>query len=328
MNFAPKRKTSTSMSKSAKKVSDAALEERGTASVFDFLYNDGRRVGSLLAQMDDNGLLTEIRHGEKVTRDAVRGGSISGSVFGTGGGIQVTPKAGGEESSERVYDPFWSNARELLDALDDNDLIMRDLKNAGLGSIILLSGEMRITDLTLLRSLWGLQSVRKLMRTGLERNGVIDRSESRQARRAKGRQKTDTEVPLPPEQEMLLEMLPVLPHSLTVTVGGNTYSGWGNLREEFLVATGADIVMKHGETIPGEWSMLGVLDAQPDEGGQGDVDANNLVDFTDASRLIDHSLVGQFGSIMSPIFRILLGRPGTHYGVTPLLIFREISPNR
>lgn len=124
---------------------------------------------------------------------------------------------------------------------------------------------------------------------------------------------------------LMLEMLPVLPHSLNVIVAGPEAASWAALKEEHLIGSGSDLILKHGVSIPGDWQMLGILDAQPDPGGQADIDANSHIDFADLTHSESHSLVEQLARIMSPIVRVLLGRPGSHYGVTPLLIFREVG---
>jgi hypothetical protein len=79
--------------------------------------------------------------------------------------------------------------------------------------------------------------------------------------------------------------------------------------------------LKHGVAIAGLWNILGVLDALPDEG------ENSQVYMTD--QLIAAISLGAIGAQivgpLAPAVRLLLGRPGTAYGTTPLLIFREVS---
>ncbi len=317
------------MSKSGKTASGAAQGEQSTGSVYDFLYNDSRRVGSYLAQLDENGMLTEIRQGEQVSKGSKRGFNLSGSVLGTGGGLEVTPKEGGAESSERVYDPFWANALYLMDTLDERGMIHRDLGTAPIGGIVLISGQMSVIDLGLLKEMWALPGIRKLMLKGI---GLHDSStkqagSNRHERRAAGKQAVDRK---PTDENtdnavLMLELMPVLPHSMNVLVFDGQRDTWANLKEEHLIGNGSDLVLKHGVSVPGQWQILGILDAQPDEGGQADVAANSRVDFTDPGRQKFSSLAGQMAVIMSPIVRIMLGRAGSHYGVTPLLIFREVG---
>lgn len=178
------------MSKSGETASGEEQGGQSTASVFDFLYNDSRRVGSYLAQLDENGLLTEIRRGEQASKDAKRGFSIGGQVLGTGGNVEWTPEEGGGESAERVYDLFWANARELLDALDAEAMIRRDLGSAPIGSLVLLSGQMSMVDLSLLRDFRELPSMRDIMIKGVQPSTTPSPHQAlnRQARRSQGKQ--------------------------------------------------------------------------------------------------------------------------------------------
>lgn len=309
--------------------SDVEQGGQSTASVFDFLYNDSRRVGSYLAQLDENGLLTEIRRGDQSSKRGKRGFTVGMQVMGTGGSVERAPEEAGSESSERVYDPFWANARELLDALDDHGMIQRDLSAAPIGGVVLLSGQMRVIDLSLVKALWELPGIRKMVMRGAQPKSsdgqpALNRQD-RRAQEAKQRSAPAGKTSMEESMELMLEMLPVLPHTLSVIVGGTNGVSWATLREEHLIGTGSDLILKHGVVIPGEWQMLGILDARPDQGGQGDVEANNAINFADPDRLGAHSLVGQLAGVMSPIFRILLGRPGTHFGITPVMIFRQVG---
>ena len=75
-----------------------------------------------------------------------------------------------------------------------------------------------------------------------------------------------------------------------------------------------DLLLKHGVAVRGEWSLLGILDATPDS----EVTA-------EGQSLGSESNVATLLRALAPIARQMLGRPPGHYGVTPLLIFREIG---
>lgn len=321
------------MSKSDETASGGELGAQSTASVYDFLHNDSRRIGSYLAQLDDNGLMTEVRRGEQASKNTKRGFSIGGQVLGTGGNLEWTPKEGGGESAERVYDPFWANARHLLDALHENGMIHRGLEGASIGGMVLVTGSMEVMDLGLLKEMWKLPTLRQLVIDGATKKAQAKAEASgapqpnRQARRAQGKGPQPA-VPKSQEEQsanLMLEMMPVLPHSLNLILSALGGKVWANLREEHLVGTGSDLVLKHGRSVPGQWHLLGILDARPDLGGQGDQIVNSVIDFSNPALLLVDSLASQFARIASPIVRIAIGRPGSHYGITPLLIFREVG---
>lgn len=131
--------------------------------------------------------------------------------------------------------------------------------------------------------------------------------------------------PMEEQMELVFEMMPVLPHSLNVILNDQAGAGWATLSQEHLVGSSSDLILKHGSIVPGRWHMLGILDAQPDQGGQADMEANSAINFADPARLGKSSWVGLMAGIMSPLVRVLLGRSGAHFGVTPLLIFRQVG---
>ena len=75
-----------------------------------------------------------------------------------------------------------------------------------------------------------------------------------------------------------------------------------------------DLLLKHGFFIAGEWKVLGILDALPD--------SDNLN--------IDYSFLPEFQKTLanySTIVRPRFGRDPDSFGITPLMIFREVSGN-
>ena len=108
-------------------ISEEAQDEPESDSVYDFLYHDIRRVGSYLAQFDDAGHLQSVIE-SRTARQGVRRGwkatlGIGDLVPGLPGGPEASlergPLEAGSETSERVYEPLWTNARTLLDYLDE-----------------------------------------------------------------------------------------------------------------------------------------------------------------------------------------------------------------
>jgi hypothetical protein len=121
---------------------------------------------------------------------------------------------------------------------------------------------------------------------------------------------------MPNEVDFALDMLKVLPHSIQASVGPNWCRAWCTLLAEGLSTSTNDLMLKHGASIPGDWTVLGVLDSLPR------VSPENAPapDFTDMEE-IGVKLMDTF--VLST--RNMLGRPAGAYGLTPLLIFREIG---
>jgi hypothetical protein len=316
--------------KSVVNASQKEQDQRAAASVFDFLYHDSRRVGSFLSQLDQNGLLKEVRQSEHAVKGSKRGFSanVGASTPWTGGGnfgVELTPKEGGGEALERVYDPFWANARELLDALTVNNMIRRDIDAAPLGSMVLVSGPLNIIDLGMMKDAWKVDEIKRTAQAGGTAEQVLAEQRNRDSRRSQyGKNRNKPKDGPPTESELTIAFLQLLPHSLTALLHGGDGSMWCSLKEEHLVGAGSDLVLKHGLTVPGEWNMVGLLDAKPDIESLADiVGVDDVLDGPGA--VLFNSIIGNISRKLAPIVRLLLGRPANAYGITPLLIFRQVG---
>lgn len=297
-------------------------EDQIIDSVFDFLYHDGRRVASLLAQFDPSGHLQSVATGR-----AANEGKNSDAGFNASGGLPGFAKISGgnkehitrshTEEIQRVYDPMWSNARALLDTVDENGMMQRDLAAAKIGQLVLVTGELSVFDLGLVSGLWALPTVQKQIESGLPevptlKKGKRETIEARASVRLAKLAREQAEL----GYNLFREMAPMLPHTtqahLTETQGQRL---WCTLNAEGLSMPPSEIVLKHGTTLPGEWAMLGILDALPD---------TVSLDFRNVTPDGAEMVTKVFES-MAPALRTLLGRPEDAYGVTPLMIFREIS---
>jgi hypothetical protein len=308
------------MSKNENAVSVAARDEPESDSVFDFLYHDVRRVGSFLAQFDDAGHLQQITQSDGSERGTKRGfkASAGGSIPLLGAAnlsLERGPDKGGYESAERVYDPLWANARTLLDYLTERDMLRRSLAEARIGQFVLVSGSLVLLDLPMLKASWGNQTVQKMIRDGATSQAAS--GINRQQRRAQGQPGNAHQ--LNPEIELLMALLTMLPHVLQCRMIGPDVNTWCNLDEEFVVGKASDLTLKHGTLLQGDWQMLGIMDAYPDSALQ------HGSDLADVLSQVAATPVGQMSAALAPVARTLLGRPNEAHGITPLLIFREIT---
>lgn len=293
-----------------------AQDEQGTDSVYDFLFHDGRRIASILAQLDPSGHLTQV---SKST--AAKRGKDEISTIDAKAGIPGVAQIKNDNSTKithsredevlRVYDPTWSNARELLDLLSLRGLIERDLTKAHLGQIVLCSGGLSFLDLKMVQSSWGMKSVQALIRAGVPPQTGKSRSE----RRKGGALGTSTPATFD-QTSFFLEMIPHFPHGIQVSLTGKERV-WCTLDETGLSGESSHITLKHGVAVPGEWSILGVLDAKPDHSGGVGQAHGQSVDGED--------LVANLAKTLAPIMRLFVGRPADAYGVTPLLLFRKVG---
>ncbi len=201
------------MSKTESAVSAQEQGEPGSDSVFDFLYHDVRRVGSFLAQFDDAGHLQQVTQSDGATRSSKRGwkAAAGGSLPGVGSAnisAERGPEKGGFQASERVYDPLWTNARTLLDFLNEREMLKRTLIGAGIGQFVLVSGTLLILDLPMLKSAWGSPAIQKLMKDGARAQTVAT------GNRHERRGQAAAPVSKSPEIELIVAVLSMMPHVL------------------------------------------------------------------------------------------------------------------
>jgi len=119
--------------------------------------------------------------------------------------------------------------------------------------------------------------------------------------------------PVPGTRE-IVEILKHIPHSMHahfLTKGGFL---WASLDPQNLLLPPADIVLKHGGVLGGSWKVLFILDAYPSETTAPEVPSWNAGQATDGVMNAIH------------VLRTQIGRPFNWYGVTPLMVYREIPP--
>lgn len=312
------------MSKNVVKASPEGQGKPDTDSVFDFLYHDSRRIGSFLSQFDNNGLLTGLSRGESAAKGSKRGWKVGvGADVPILGGakldVEREPGETGSETLERSYDPFWANALTFLDVLDERGMIARDLDSASFGQIVMVKGGLSILDLAMFKDAWRLKAIQAAMRSQTEPE--LPFNGNRQQRRAQGK---SGPAKMPDDNEIGLELLTVLPHTVHATLAAGDDRVWATLRDEFMVAPSAELVLTHGTMLPGEWAMLGILSARPDIGETEFQSQMAAIQGNYPAGLFT-SGVGMMAQLMAPLIRTALGRPATSYAVTPLLIFRQVA---
>ena len=307
----------------SKKDETASAEEQGdqnTDSVFDFLYHDHRRIASFLSQFDANGLLTGLTQSEGVTKGSKRSKrvGIGGELALLGGGnveFEMGPGESGSETLERVYDPYWTNARQFLDVLQERSMVERNLRNASIGQIVLATGYLSIQDLGMMKEAWNAPAIKSTIMAGAgggKRKGNMTAAQKAAAKEEENNTK------------LFLELIQLMPHSVHARMLTRDDSAanlvWCVLNQENLVTSASDVALTYGYMMSGEWSILGILNAQPEyltPDLKGEFDENDLG--------LTESIVGQVSKLLAPVVRVSLGRPSAAFGITPLLIFREVS---
>lgn len=223
--------------------------------------------------------------------------------------------AGEKETLERAYDPLWTNARTLLDFLDERNMIRRGLADASIGQFVLVKGRLMVLDLAMLKNAWASPAIQKKMLEGASLGQ--QQAANRHQRRSPGHSQNQSSAKS--EMDLLVALLSLLPHTLQCRLIGDDTDIWCSIDEDFVVGKSSDLGLKHGALLQGEWSMLGVLDAQPD------VFQVESEEIQQVLSELAGTPIGQLSVNLAPAARKLLGRPPQAFGMTPLLIFRAVT---
>jgi hypothetical protein len=296
-----------------------ASDGKTGGSIYDILYGDTRRLSSLISQFSQDGLVTELLRSAEDATSA----QASLSIKVVKGGSSASGKTG----KTQKIDPQWLLPLLFLD--EAQDLIERDITKAAIGSLVLVTGRMIVADLRILQKLWSVPSTKKLMlhearkaaqEVARQAAAATGASSPSRASRKANQKPVDTS-----EAEITMEMLPLLPHSPQVNIVTPEATAWSTIDPLYFVGAVEDLLLKHGAKLPGAWSMVGILDARPWE-ERDDDDYDDWLSVDDRIRIggLTENIWKVAIDLAGPA-RQALGRPLFSYGVTPLIIFREIE---
>lgn len=293
------------MSKGREKPLSKGQLPQGNHSVYDFLYQDVRRVNSLLAQFGPEGHLQSIKRLDEVTgeesgKETQDGGVSAGIIKGKMSSEEAWTQ-GHSNVSERAYDPLWQNALALLSFLQNQSYLQRTLEKARIGQTILVSGELDVFDMNILISFF---SDMKQFRSF---SHLFD--DDKKTPKAAQEKKV-----LHEKVEAIAKMLGRFPLQTQAVLRTVQSSIWCLMKSDSMEAKFTEIMLKYGSRVAGTWNMLAILDCFPDEPDslRLKLSEGEVTTLQDACKRLDFVTKH-------------IGRPPASYGVTPLLIFRSVE---
>lgn len=304
------------------KKSKPASDGREESYVYDFLYYDARRIGSFQAQLGHYGAPLNIKH-----HQGSEEGSVSKEVGKVGGGVPgvTSGEAGVEnqvttnvnESLDREFDPFWTNGLSLFEELDSFDIIKRDVDGARIGQFVLVQGALAVVDFGMFKTLWGRPSIQAMIQQGVD--GANTPTPTSRAERRRDHRGNDSGARPTSASDVIGDILAAIPHPVQARMlTERRQSIWASLKTESLVIDSSDVFLKHGIALEGRWNIFGVLDALPVSGSDDPLKDELVADFESLP-------FGQMAVGMLPLLQSGYARTPTAYGVTPIMIFREVT---
>ncbi len=277
------------------------LETKKTDSVFDFLYVDHHRVGLFLSQFSEFGNLTDIVHTKGVTDDALISAGVKGIVGGEA-------KSGHSSNLQSKYNPLWIQALNFLDEVNARGMVSHDLASAAIGSLVLTKGCLNIVNMLALSRSWDVAA-----ENAREQQKSKSAAGNRKLRRT-GQQQHDPEA----EGPGLLRLLGSFDQPIMMALDTGKARLWSTLDQTYLVGGSSDLALKHGVQIAGEWHAIGILDCLPGELIADEANIGRICGGADNP--FSSSAIGLFREL-----GLIFGRPADCYGITPIMIMREVG---
>lgn len=292
-----------------------AREEQPIDSVFDILYSDTPRIHSLYAQLFNDGLLTSLRKkfisGETKGNTATVQGKIEanagipliagGKAEGNIGGAVKSENTDAEEL-EQNFDTRLTLVSSFLDRLDELGFIKRNIQQASIGSIVLISGKVSMLDIGFIQDIWDAGISIFSSQQPQPKQIPIAKTAKKQRDKAIG------------------DLFKKLPKNITLRVVDESDQFWAILDGQHMISKPSSLALMHGSTIKGQWNILGILDAYPDSLNDQEFESIE----PEEEILRNNALLDAYAKMFEAM-RPMMGRPSSSYGITPLLIFREIS---
>lgn len=289
---------------------------QNTVSLYDFLYLDRDRIKSLIAQLNDNGVLQTLKqtNGDKSfdSSELDVGGTANAIVFKAKGKAAIKLGEESNESLELTHDATWSLPLQLLDLLAEKNLITIGSSDSRLGSLSLISGNIVVFDVTTMKkSLPFFANYMELQKRNIAKTLPPKAKKSKKT----PHDINELEVSDGMTVGVISNFLDIIPTSVQMELyddHGN--KSWMTLNPEWLTINATDLALKYGSTLPGQWHVLGIIDAIPES-------LNNSSKFThEETNEMKSGIYGMIDELKN-----LLGRSDSQYGITPILMFRAIE---
>jgi hypothetical protein len=251
-----------------------------TEFLYDFIYIDTKRFSLYFAQLDPHGTLTGIK--KTASENSVLNASGKVGAFVASGTVSGSSTV--VEGVERQFDPLWTLPITVINRLDELKFIKRSAADARVGELFLAKGRLQILDVRTIKELFPL---------------IADKT---------------SEVVGGQSNVKVVDSLKHFPDTLQMYFFDSDSALWATLNPDNMIIGSDDFILKHGSAVPGEWHILGVLDAFEPISARlywGDLRSSDMV-----------------RSVMkaSEAIRKEFGRPNNTVAITPLAIFRAIRP--
>ena len=264
-------------------------------SLFDYLYLDKERVGYFTAQLFPSGVLSTVKQISSSSEHSLNELKGGVSLF------NARKNAGDSfaKTQERHFDSSWSLPLNFFDKLHEQGLVATSLENAEIGSLVMVKGHIKLFDVKMAHDVLPIYKDAK-------------QKELKQTKSPAQKKDIQEEIY---NAKIAADMFSLLPFSTQIELLDDQENiFWMSVKADDLALDVGNLALKYGSRIPGEWYVIGVIDALPDISDE--TVSESIFPSDEIRGTIDYMLEG---------IRGMIGRSETSYGMTPLVIFRKVS---
>lgn len=258
-------------------------------SLYDFIYLDKVRINTLLSQLSNEGITSELKK-SFVDSEADHGAAgLNISLFSLNKDKLTTF----EDRLEKSIDTSWILPMVLLNEI--NEYIKRNPKSPMQGELVLISGEMLLLDFPTLKK--NLPLLKHMIKQ--TNKGKIDR-----------------------DVKLGFELMELLPNSIQLRIKNNENKYWMTLESEFFTINSEDLSLKYGSILEGEWYILAYVDLTPSK-KQSSPKFSSYFDKETENGNMSQSVINVFLSHMESL-RVISGCNDEEFALSPIMIFKSV----
>jgi len=273
-------------------------------SLLDFLYSDHERVASFVSQLSGIGFLKGYERQSDKDKNKAKEGSLK--VGGVGGSASLDTSW--HRGIRETYDPLWETSVELVQHVEKQQALK--VPKIEVGQLVCLSGELFALDLAFVRELMNADSMAEFIARGSQ-----DNTENSTHQKKKHVNKNSEEYK---NAQVIIEYMKSIPLDIQFMMHASNSSFSFNIKREYLNLHQSDIPLKFPFQISGHWSIIGVIDAAPQDHIAGVIAKGDVVEsMYPALAQPFIQLIGTSG--------VMFGRNMNAFGLSPLAIYRRVQ---
>ena len=268
--------------------------------MLDFLYADHERVASIISQIEGVGAL--VGYERNYEKEKLSRGSVKAKLPLTSG--EKSEGANYNKQLRQEYDPLWVNSKKLVELVSEKS--NASISELGYGKLVSVSGKLVCLDQSFINDLLKSDAVIESIAQGVE----LD--QSTRSSKAQKKEKNDLAT-------TVRDFLQSLPLGIVFILFAEDNAFWFNVKRDYLALQALDIPLKFPLAIGGQWHVTGLVDAIPQ-------DHANILPTIEGTgnKLVLPQMFAVLTQLIIPLVG-LFGRPTDCYGLSPVVIHREIS---